>query len=673
MRGVGVGLAVGLAATTLVLSQVIGLAAADAASSPGTPVAWGANPQGQLGDGTTSSHPAPAPVVGLTDAVQIGGGREHVVALRADGQVVAWGDNAFGEIGDGTTTDRDRPTAVVGLPSDVVSVTTGHYHSLALTSDGRVFAWGRNSVGQLGDGTVTKRLTPVLLGGLPTIQQVVGGRDFSAALAVDGTVWAWGSNALGECGDGTTTQRLSPVHVPGLDHVVQLSAGRNHTLALRSDGTLWSWGANASGQLGDGSRTTRLHPVPVSGLTDVVDLGTGANHSLAVRSDGSVWTWGEGGLGQLGSGTTTDRSTPGPVVGITTATAAFAGRDFSIVIESDGTVWTWGYDASGQIGDGRTTNRLTPYHVPGVANAVDAGGGWNYAVVLEAGPSDTVAPSAPGQPVATSTVGGRVDLGWAAAADDQAATLTYRVWRHDAGGAVLAGSISSAADPVTFTDTGATEGNTYTYDVTASDGVNTGPPSPMSDPVTVAARQPGVIVSDGFDTGLTGWSGVTRLAVDSTRWAPTGSAPSVRGSGTAQSAFAWQALPTTETNVCYSAELDVQSRSSVFAPIRLRTATGGALARLTLTATGVLRVRNDQTGTVYSSSTTLPLNSWHRVGLCVEVAGAAGQLQATADGVAVGTWTSDTGSAPVGRIQIGTSENSTVVFNVDDVEVVRNS
>ena len=662
----------GAAVAAVLATCWFGLPEATAATSPGTPVTWGTNPQGQLGDGTTVAHPSPMPVPGLGDVVQIDGGREHVVALRSNGQVVAWGDNANGQIGDGTTTDRHAPTAVVGLPSDVVSVATGHYHSLAVTSDGRVFAWGMNSLGQLGDGTTTRRTTPVRVGSLTGMVAAVGGRDFSAALAADGTVWTWGNNSNGECGDGTTARRLSPVHMPGLDHVVQLVAGRNHALALRDDGTVWSWGLNSSGELGDGTLISRLSPVPVQALTGVVGIATGADHSLAVRSNGTVWAWGEGGRGQLGLGTTTDRTTPQQVPGVTNATSVFAGRDHSLVITGAGALWAWGFDDFGQVGDGLTTNRLTPYHVPGVSNAVDAGGGRNYTVVLESGTADTVAPSAPGKPTVTSTVAGRVDLSFAAASDDVATSLTYRVVRHDGAGSTLAGSVTSAADPVSFTDTAATPGATYTYDVTASDGTNVGDASPMSDPVTVATSQPGVILSDGFDGGLTGWSGVVRMAVDATRFAPGGTAPSVRGSVTSQSASAWRALPSTETNVCYSAQLRVESRSTVFAPIRFRTATGGALARVTLTAGGLVRVRNDETGTLYSSSASLPVGAWHRVGLCVDVAGAAGQLQATYDGAVVGTWVSNTGSAPVGRIQIGTSEASTVAFNVDDVLVVRN-
>lgn len=662
-----------LGLTVLVAPMARGLPEAAAASSPGTPYTWGANPQGQLGDGTTTAHLAPAPVPGLTDAVDVAGGREHVVALRSDGQVVAWGDNAFGQIGDGTFTDRWSPTPVVGLPADIAAVATGHYSSFALTSDGLVYGWGQNALGQLGDGTTTKRSVPVRVGNLTGIQQIVGGRDFSAALASDGTVWTWGSNANGECGDGTTTSmHLSPVQVPGLNQVVELSAGRNHALALLSNGTLVSWGLNSSGQLGDGTKTTRRSPVAVSGLTNVVKIATGADDSLALRSDGTVWSWGEGGRGQLGLGTTTDRSTPQQVPGITNATGVFSGRDHSLVITAGGTLLAWGFDDSGQVGDGGTANRLTPYQVPGITNAVDAGGGRNYSVVLEAGPPDTVPPTAPGEPSASSTVPGQVDLSWTAATDDRATTLVYQVWRDDGVNPVSAGSLSSDQPVVSFSDTGATPGDTYTYYVTASDGTNVGPPSPPSDPVTVAEEQPGTILTDGFDNGLTGWSSVTRLSLDATRSAPSGSPPSVRGSVTKQSASAVKALATTETNICYSAEVDVQSLSTAFTPVRVRTATGGPVARVSLTAHGVVRIRNDQTATTYTSSTTLPLGSWHQVGLCVDIAGASGQLQATYDGSVVGTWSSNTGTVPIGQIQIGTMDASTVVFNLDDVDVIRN-
>jgi alpha-tubulin suppressor-like RCC1 family protein len=109
------------------------------------------------------------------------------------------------------------------------------------------------------------------------------------ASAATGAAWAWGRNNLGQLGDGSTAQRTSPVQVSGLDGVTALAGGGEHTLALKSDGTVWAWGDNATGQLGDGSTTQRTSPVQVSGLTAVTAIAAGNDHSLALKDDGTVW------------------------------------------------------------------------------------------------------------------------------------------------------------------------------------------------------------------------------------------------------------------------------------------------------------------------------------------------------------------------------------------------
>ena len=146
---------------------------------------------------------------------------------------------------------------------------------------------------------------------------IAGGGVHSLALKSDGTVWAWGRNDWGQLGDGSMTNRLTPVPVSGLTGVVAIAGGGVHSLALKSDGTVWAWGGNSSGQLGDGSMTNRLTPVPVSGLTGMVAIAGGELHSLALSSDGTVWTWGYNVYGELGDGSTTIvRATPIPVTWI---------------------------------------------------------------------------------------------------------------------------------------------------------------------------------------------------------------------------------------------------------------------------------------------------------------------------------------------------------------------
>lgn len=299
------------------LDSVSEIAAGDSHSlvlkSDGTVWAWGRNWSG----GIASS--SPVQVTDLSSVVTIASGSYHNLVTKSDGTVWAWGWNNHGGLGDGSTTERYTPVQVQGLGS-VVDVAAGFLHSLALKSDGTVWAWGGNEYGQngvpggltFGDGTATTyRHTPVQVQGLDSVVAISAGRWHSLALKSDGSVWAWGNNSSGELGDGSITTRFTPVQVTNLGSVTAIAAGSSHTLAVKSDGTVWTWGHNYSGQLGDGSTTSSSSPVQVSELDSVSAIATNdGSHSLAVKSDGTVWAWGNNSLGQLGDGTTTNRYTP---------------------------------------------------------------------------------------------------------------------------------------------------------------------------------------------------------------------------------------------------------------------------------------------------------------------------------------------------------------------------
>src|SRR5206468_9417345 len=141
---------------------------------------------------------------------------------------------------------------------------------------------------------------------------IAAGNSFSLALALDGAVWAWGLNTNGQLGDGTVIQRNVPVRIASLGSgsgVIAIAAGNSHSLAVKSDGTIWVWGLNSNGQLGDGSTTQRNTPVQVLDvssvgfLTRVIGAAAGGSHSLALMSDGTVLAWGLNASGQIGDGT----------------------------------------------------------------------------------------------------------------------------------------------------------------------------------------------------------------------------------------------------------------------------------------------------------------------------------------------------------------------------------
>ncbi|OJT25061.1 hypothetical protein BO221_11820 [Archangium sp. Cb G35] len=255
------------------VSGALGFSHSLVLKADGSVVAFGKNNNGQLGDGTTTDRDYPVPVLGLTDVMKLAGGSQQSVALTRDGLVWVWGNNNFGNLGQGTEDSEAHaePAQVPGL-SSVVDIASGRDHVLALHADGTVSAWGLNVSGQVGNGesgTGTEVHAPVKVVGLSDVVAVAANSNFSLALKADGTLWGFGQNFNGQLGNGLSgdahrADPLADTAVVGLSELRDVAAGSTFGLGLRRDGQLFGWGWSSNGSLGnDELQNNWTYPEPV--------------------------------------------------------------------------------------------------------------------------------------------------------------------------------------------------------------------------------------------------------------------------------------------------------------------------------------------------------------------------------------------------------------------------
>lgn len=315
--------------------------------------AWGGNASGQLGTTTDQSSAVPTPVPGLPPTITtVSAGTGFSLAVSSDGSVWSWGRNDCGQLGQGTVSASNPTPAQVVQIRGIVAVAAGGEHALALRGDGTVFAWGCGGSGQLGNGAGASSSTPVPVPLVGNVTAVAAGGAFSMALGGDGGVWTWGANDAGQLGDGTTSPALLPQRISLPTSMSGISAGRQHSLAVNLLGTVYAWGDNTVGELGDGCRESMA-------TTAVVAMGTGqasgiaasAADSFVLRDDGSVLATGADTYGQLGDGqggpsACTFRTVPGP----TGITQVAGGGDHALGVDTQLRVWSWGDDRQSEVG-----------------------------------------------------------------------------------------------------------------------------------------------------------------------------------------------------------------------------------------------------------------------------------------------------------------------------------
>ncbi len=391
-------------ATSVADNTVSGTATVTVVSTPtGNPLlGWGYNEFGSVGDSSNTNRLSPVDVSIIQNARLLASGGSHNLAV-AGNVLYAWGDNDDAQLGDGTHTSRNRPVAIP-LPSGIradslKAITCGWYHSLALTSDGRVLAWGFNKDGQCGVQADAPRFitAPRLVAGLTNITQIAGGTLHSLALDSNGKVWAWGNNFYGQLGNGSVENLdATPTIVAGLPNAKAIGAGAGHSVALLTDGTAKAWGWNFYGQLGNGLSGYQTNgeerrsavPVTVKNVSAGSQLSVGYAHTLVLKGDSTLLSWGNNFYGQLGR--TTPNANDAIASGVANANGTLfgnvekmaAGSGHNLVIRGDGTIWSWGYNEFGNLGLGNSNDQIAPQPVLNLTDGQAVAAGYAHSIAI---------------------------------------------------------------------------------------------------------------------------------------------------------------------------------------------------------------------------------------------------------------------------------------------------
>jgi alpha-tubulin suppressor-like RCC1 family protein len=338
-----------------------------AVTSAGTAYCWGNNGNGQLGDGTTTNSTIPVLVSGehiwasIDASISVDGGYLHTCGVTTDGAGYCWGSNTYGQLGDGTNTQRLEPVLVTGGLM-FTSISAASTHTCGVTTTGQAYCWGWNGIGQLGNGSEEDSNVPVTVSGELTFSSISAkGFSHSCGVTTTGKAYCWGENSLGQLGDSTTINSAVPVAVSGGLIFSSISGGRSYNCGLTSAGIGYCWGNNSYGQLGNGTTTHSPVPVAVSGSHTWGSLSHGGYyHSCGVTKAGVGYCWGYNLSAQLGDATTTDKHIPVIISGGLIFSSITSASSHSCGLTRLRDAYCWGKNSYGQLGDGTTTDSPVP-------------------------------------------------------------------------------------------------------------------------------------------------------------------------------------------------------------------------------------------------------------------------------------------------------------------------
>jgi len=326
---------------------------------------WGSGNNGELGTGSTAQSLVPAQELsGGDDWARVSAGYVHTCAVKTDGRLFCWGAGYRGRLGTNTGENSLVPVQEFSGGADWSQVSTGLYHTCAAETGGKLFCWGANESGQLGNGSTDANLVPV--------QEVSEAHDWghisagvahTCAVKTDGRLFCWGAGNFGQLGTGSAAHHIAPFQEvsAGADWA-QVSAGAQHTCAVETNGNLFCWGTGLGGRLGHGSGLSSFVPVQESSqAVDWAQVSAGAAHTCAVKTDGRLFCWGTGNSGRLGDGSTSNSSVPvqESSQGVDWAQVS-AGATHTCAVKTDGRLFCWGAGGDGRLGDGSTSNSSVP-------------------------------------------------------------------------------------------------------------------------------------------------------------------------------------------------------------------------------------------------------------------------------------------------------------------------
>ncbi len=339
-------------------------------------------PAASIGTATASAEIISGPVLTIVP-VRLSAGGSHSCLITEAGAIRCWGGNESGQLGNGTTGNASLLVEAGEIPGGAAAVESGADHTCAIGADGKVWCWGGNAKGQLGDGSAVDRFVPAAVEGLrERAVMLAAGDSFTCALVETGGVKCWGWNIRGQMGDGTFEDRALPADVSGLTSgVIAIAAGAEHACALLAAGNIQCWGNGSVGQLGTGLMQISNQPVDAAGLPEgAVEIAAGGNYSCA-RTAGKLMCWGRMGTSPSESDSLAARE----VSGLTgEMTSIKVGSNFACVLDASGGVECWGSNLLGELGDGTgTISRGWPAAVTGLSGAAaELTAGDSHACVL---------------------------------------------------------------------------------------------------------------------------------------------------------------------------------------------------------------------------------------------------------------------------------------------------